>query len=80
MVQKGVKIAAPAGKLGVLIPGLGAVSTTFIAGVEAVKKQIAKPKGTNRQQQLFNDAVRKLVCSQDKQTSRSAWRDKNESL
>ena len=39
MIQKGVKIEAPSGKLGVLIPGLGAVSTTFIAGVEAVKKK-----------------------------------------
>lgn len=46
MVQKGVKIEAPSGKLGVLIPGLGAVSTTFIAGVEAVKKGIAQPIGS----------------------------------
>jgi len=34
------------GKLGVLIPGLGAVATTFIAGVEAVKKGLAKPVGS----------------------------------
>ena len=46
MVQKGVKIEPPSGKLGVLIPGLGAVSTTFIAGVEAVKKKIAQPVGS----------------------------------
>src|SRR5215813_8993353 len=46
VVQKGVKIEAPSGKLGVLIPGLGAVSTTFIAGVEAVKKKIAQPVGS----------------------------------
>ena len=46
MVQKDVKIEEPSGKLGVLIPGLGAVSTTFIAGVEAVKKKIAKPIGS----------------------------------
>ena len=46
MVQKGVKIEAPSGKLGVLIPGLGAVSTTFIAGVEAIKKKIAQPVGS----------------------------------
>ena len=32
-----VRIAPAAGKLGVLIPGIGAVSTTTIAGVEAVK-------------------------------------------
>jgi myo-inositol-1-phosphate synthase len=32
------KIEPAKGKLGILIPGLGAVATTFIAGVEAVKK------------------------------------------
>jgi myo-inositol-1-phosphate synthase len=41
-----VKIAPPDGKLGVLIPGIGAVSTTFIAGVEAVKRGIAEPIGS----------------------------------
>ncbi len=34
------------GKLGILLPGLGAVATTFIAGVEAVKKGIAQPIGS----------------------------------
>ncbi|WP_069659247.1 inositol-3-phosphate synthase [Arcticibacter eurypsychrophilus] len=34
------------GKLGILIPGLGAVATTFIAGVEAVKKGLAQPIGS----------------------------------
>jgi myo-inositol-1-phosphate synthase len=34
------------GKLGILIPGLGAVATTFIAGVEAVKKGLAEPVGS----------------------------------
>ena len=46
MVEKDVKIQSPAGKLGVLIPGLGAVSTTFIAGVEAVKKGLSQPVGS----------------------------------
>ena len=36
MIEKGAKIQDPKGKLGVLIPGLGAVSTTFIAGVQAI--------------------------------------------
>ncbi|MBC7422992.1 MAG: inositol-3-phosphate synthase, partial [Ferruginibacter sp.] len=41
------QVITPAtGKLGILIPGLGAVATTFIAGVEAVKKGIAKPIGS----------------------------------
>ena len=34
------------GKLGVLMPGLGAVATTMIAGVEAVKQGLAKPVGS----------------------------------
>src|SRR5262249_3097211 len=33
-------------KLGVLIPGIGAVSTTFIAGVEAVRRGNAVPIGS----------------------------------
>ena len=39
-------IAPAEGKLGILIIGLGAVTTTFIAGVEAIKKGIAKPIGS----------------------------------
>jgi myo-inositol-1-phosphate synthase len=34
------------GKLGVLLPGLGAVSTTFIAGVESVRAGRSKPIGS----------------------------------
>src|SRR5271168_2734241 len=34
------------GKLGVMIPGMGAVATTFVAGVEAVRQGIAKPIGS----------------------------------
>ena len=34
------------GKLGILIPGLGAVATTLIAGVATVKKNLAKPVGS----------------------------------
>lgn len=34
------------GKLGILIPGLGAVATTLIAGVEAVKKGMSQPIGS----------------------------------
>ncbi|WP_207432331.1 inositol-3-phosphate synthase [Sabulibacter ruber] len=34
------------GRLGILIPGLGAVATTFIAGVEAVRKGLAQPIGS----------------------------------
>src|ERR1700674_5648907 len=34
------------GKLGVLIPGMGAVATTFVAGVEAIRKGHASPIGS----------------------------------
>ena len=34
------------GKLGILLPGMGAVATTFIAGCIAVKKGISKPIGS----------------------------------
>ncbi|HET8769556.1 MAG TPA: inositol-3-phosphate synthase [Gemmatimonadaceae bacterium] len=34
------------GKLGILTPGLGAVATTFMAGVEAVRRGHAKPIGS----------------------------------
>lgn len=46
MSEKKFKIAAPTGKLGVLLIGLGAVSTTFIAGVEAIKKGSGEPIGS----------------------------------
>jgi len=34
------------GKLGVMIPGMGAVATTFVAGVEAVRKGTSRPIGS----------------------------------
>lgn len=46
MIEKGVNIEPPNGKLGVLLVGLGAVSTTFIAGVEAVRRGLALPIGS----------------------------------
>ncbi|MEM7008731.1 MAG: inositol-3-phosphate synthase, partial [Thermodesulfobacteriota bacterium] len=40
-------MSAPKGKLGVLLPGMsGAVSTTFVAGVEAIKAGLGKPIGS----------------------------------
>ncbi len=46
MSKQGVEIAPAEGKLGVLLVGLGAVSTTFVAGVEAIKRDISKPIGS----------------------------------
>ena len=45
-MNKPETIAAPEGKLGVLIPGMGAVATTFIAGVEAIKAGLGEPVGS----------------------------------
>ncbi|HEX6283380.1 MAG TPA: inositol-3-phosphate synthase, partial [Pyrinomonadaceae bacterium] len=45
-VDKQTKMSPAEGKLGVLLVGLGAVSTTFIAGVEAIKKGFAQPVGS----------------------------------
>ncbi len=39
-------VASPEGKLGVLLVGLGAVATTYVAGVENVRKGRAKPVGS----------------------------------
>jgi myo-inositol-1-phosphate synthase len=44
--QTEVRIAPADGKLGVLIPGIGAVSTTFIAGIEAIKRGLGRPVGS----------------------------------
>ena len=41
-----VEIAPAQGKLGVLLVGLGAVSTTFIAGVLAIRRGLAAPIGS----------------------------------
>ncbi len=40
------RIQPATGKLGVLLPGMGAVATTFMAGVYATRKGIAKPIGS----------------------------------
>jgi myo-inositol-1-phosphate synthase len=41
-----VTIRQPEGKLGVLTPGLGAVATTFIAGVESIRRGLTRPIGS----------------------------------
>jgi myo-inositol-1-phosphate synthase len=44
--QDNVQIAPAEGKLGVLIPGMGAVTTTFMAGLEAIRRGLGKPIGS----------------------------------
>ncbi|HSM05555.1 MAG TPA: inositol-3-phosphate synthase [Longimicrobiales bacterium] len=46
-------IQPASGKLGVLLPGFGAVATTFVAGVEAVRQGLAKPVGSLTQMQTI---------------------------
>ena len=41
-----IEIQPASGKLGILTVGLGAVSTTLIGGVEAIRRGIAKPIGS----------------------------------
>jgi myo-inositol-1-phosphate synthase len=43
---KNVDIRPASGKLGVLLPGMGAVATTFIAGVEAIRRGLSRPIGS----------------------------------
>jgi myo-inositol-1-phosphate synthase len=45
-VKDSQKASNPTGRLGVLLVGLGAVSTTFIAGVHAIRNQLAPPTGS----------------------------------
>ena len=46
MANSQIPIAEPKGKLGVMTVGLGAVATTMMAGVEAVRRGIAPPVGS----------------------------------
>jgi len=48
-----IRIGPAKGKLGVLLPGLGAVSTTFIAGVMLSRKGLLKPVGSLTQMQTL---------------------------
>jgi myo-inositol-1-phosphate synthase len=45
-MNRPTSIAPPKGKLGVLLPGMGAVATTFVAGTELVRRGIAQPVGS----------------------------------
>ena len=45
-MKRPTEIRPAEGKLGVLLPGFGAVATTFVAGVEAARKGLAQPIGS----------------------------------
>ena len=44
--KPGAQVVPATGKLGVMVVGMGAVATTMIAGVEAVRRGMAKPIGS----------------------------------
>lgn len=45
-LQNKVDVKDAEGKLGILLPGMGAVATTFVAGVLAVRRGLAEPIGS----------------------------------
>ncbi len=45
-IRRGNEILPADGKLGVLIPGIGAVTTTFLAGIFSARKGLARPLGS----------------------------------
>jgi len=48
-MKHGKEIGSSSGKLGVLLPGLGAVATTFIAGVDLIRRGFSVPIGSTTQ-------------------------------
>ena len=76
-----VQIAPAEGKLGVLVPGMGAVTTTFIAGLEAIKREFGKPVGSltqlgtvrlGKRTEGRSPAIRDFVPLASRKTSKSA--------
>jgi len=45
-MKKPTRIQPPQGKLGVLLPGMGAVATTFVAGSMLARRGLAQPTGS----------------------------------
>ncbi|MGE0868619.1 MAG: inositol-3-phosphate synthase [Kofleriaceae bacterium] len=45
-LKKAVTVKPATGKLGILLPGMGAVATTFIAGVKAIRRGLGVPVGS----------------------------------
>ena len=61
MINSPADIKPAEGKLGVLLPGLGAVSTTFIAGVAAIRRGLALPIGSLTQMGTIRVGLRTEV-------------------
>lgn len=45
-IDRSITIAPAEGRLGILMPGLGAVASTFVAGVELIKRGLGEPIGS----------------------------------
>ena len=69
-MNKKIEIREASGKLGVLLPGLGAVATTFVAGILAVRRGLAEPIGSltqmnhirlGRRDEKRNPKIKELV-------------------
>ena len=60
-LQPGVEIKPARGKLGILLPGMGAVATTFVAGVIAARRGLGKPIGSLTQMGRIRLGDRKSV-------------------
>ena len=65
------------GKLGVLLVGLGAVSTTTIAGVLAIRKGLAQPIGSLTQMGTIRLGKR-TEAARPRSTSSFRWRTSND--
>ena len=62
------------GKLGIMIVGMGAVATTFVAGVEAIRKGLAEPIGSLTQMGTIRVGSAP-TASLPRSMSSSPWRD-----
>ena len=65
-------IAPAEGKLGVLLPGLGAVATTLVAGVHLIQKGLARPFGSLTQMQKLRLGKRSRAALRADQGARAA--------
>ncbi len=77
-MRKPGNIAPAKGKLGVLTPGMGAVSTTFMAGVELVRKGKALPVGSLTQMGTIRLGKRTEGRTPENSRISCRWRNLND--
>jgi len=59
------QVAPAKGKLGIMMPGMGSVATTMIAGIEAVRRGFAKPVGSFAELGTVNDNDGRTISVRD---------------